>query len=279
MKVELKGVHKFFGAESGNRAALENIDLKVQDGEMVALLGPTGCGKSTLIHLIAGLQKPERGTVRVDGKDVRGPSQERVVMFQDSALFPWMNVLQNVEFGLRMAGTGPEERRERAMKYLKLVHLSRFVAAFPHELSGGMRQRAALARALVIDPHILLMDEPFAALDAQTRNLLLIELEDIWRKTKKTIILVTHNVREATFLADRVYEMSAPPGRIIGEYPIKVPRPRREGDPALVMIQNKIMQSLKSEIEKVAQQEIDVGYDVSKRGAVRSADKDIGSNI
>jgi len=279
MKVELKGVHKFFGDNGGNRAALEDIDLKVQDGEMVVLLGPTGCGKSTLIHLIAGLQKPERGTVRVDGKDVPGPSQERVVMFQDSALFPWMNVLQNVEFGLRMVGTGPDERRERAMKYLKIVHLSRFVKAFPHELSGGMRQRVALARALVINPQILLMDEPFAALDAQTRNLLLIELEDIWRKTKKTIILVTHNVREATFLADRVYEMSAPPGRIIGEYPIKVPRPRREGDPALVMIQNKIMQSLKSEIEKVAQQEIDVGYDVSTRGAVGSADKDIGRNI
>jgi NitT/TauT family transport system ATP-binding protein len=279
MKVELNTVSKFFGTNGNRVRALENIHLNVNEGEFVVLLGPTGCGKSTLIYLVAGLRQPDGGVVRVDGRDVTGPSPDRVVMFQDSALFPWMSVLNNVEFGLKMKGLSKQARREKALEYLKLVHLSRFVHSYPHELSGGMKQRVALARALVMNPQILLMDEPFAALDAQTRNLLQVELEAIWRKTKKTIILVTHNVREATFLADRVYEMSARPGRIKGEYRIPVPRPRREGDPALVMIQNRIMNSLKTEIEKVAQQEIDLNYHVSKSGIVTAVDRDLGSHI
>lgn len=279
MNVELKNVYKFFGANSKKVTALENINLQVNKGEFIALLGPTGCGKSTLIYLIAGLRKAEQGQVLVDGKPVLGPGHDRVVMFQDSALFPWMNVLDNVEFGLKISGMKPKERREKALEYLRMVHLSRFVHAYPHELSGGMKQRVALARSLVMDPQILLMDEPFAALDAQTRNLLQTELEEIWRRTKKTIILVTHNVREATFLADRVYQLSARPGKISKEYQINVPRPRLEGDPALVMIQNKIMNSLKSEIEKVAQEEMDTNYHVSKSGSLTPVNKDLGSNI
>jgi NitT/TauT family transport system ATP-binding protein len=279
MKVELESVQKTYGQNGQTFPVLEDININVKEGEFIALIGPTGCGKSTLIYLVAGLMKANRGNVRVDGTDVIGPSHNRVVMFQESALFPWLSVLGNVEFGLKIAGVGTKERREKALKYLKLVHLSRFVHSYPHELSGGMRQRVALARSLVMEPQILLMDEPFAALDAQTRNLLQVELEAIWIKTKKTIILVTHNVREATFLADRVLELSARPGRIKGEYPIRVPRPRREGDPALVMIQNEIMRSLKVEIEKVAQSEIDVNYHVSKRGTLKQANRNLGSNI
>ena len=200
-------------------------------------------------------------------------------MFQDSALFPWLTVLGNVEFGLKAAGMPAKERREKALEYLKLVHLGRFIHVYPHELSGGMRQRVALARSLVMDPEILLMDEPFAALDAQTRNLLQVELESIWRRTKKTIVLVTHNVREATFLADRVYQISARPGRITQEYEVQVPRPRHEQDPALLMIQARIMQSLKDEIQKVTQEELDVNYHVSKTGALTPVGRDLGSNI
>ena len=202
-----------------------------------------------------------------------------VVIFQEAALFPWLSVIENVEFGLRIAGVAKVERRERALEALKMVHLSRFVNAHPHELSGGMKQRAAIARALVMDPKILLMDEPFAALDAQTREMLQVELQDIWQKTRKTVLFVTHNVREATFLSDRVFEMTARPGMIKHEYPIHIPRPRREQDPSLLSVQTKIMSSLKAEIEKVAQQELDLDYRVSEAGLLISADKNVGSNI
>jgi NitT/TauT family transport system ATP-binding protein len=279
MKIEMEGVYRTYPWNGGTVTALEDINLSVRKGEFIVFLGPTGCGKSTLIHLVAGLQKADRGTIRVDGREVAGPGQDRVVMFQDSALFPWLTVLGNVEFGLKMANLGLKERRERALEYLRMVHLGRFVNAYPHELSGGMRQRAALARSLVMDPDVLLMDEPFSALDAQTRNLLQTELEAIWRKTKKTILFVTHNVREATFLADRVFEMTARPGRIKREHSIAVPRPRMEGDAALVVIQNKIMASLKIEIEKVAQQEMDTSYHVSKKGVVTPANRNLGSHI
>lgn len=279
MKVELKNVCKYYERDGQKISILNDVNLTVNEGESVALLGPTGCGKSTLIYMIAGLRFPDSGAVLVDGKAVEKPGHDRVVMFQDSALFPWLTVLGNVEFGLRMMGMGKEERRQKSLEMLKMVHLSRFINAYPHELSGGMKQRTALARSLVMDPKILLMDEPFAALDAQTRNMLQTELSEICQKTKKTVILVTHNVREATFLADNVYEISARPGKIKASYPIRVPRPRREGDPPLVLIQNQIMASLKDEIEKVAKQEIDTDYHVSKTGSLTPIHKDLGSHI
>lgn len=279
MKVELQNIHKFYERDGQQISILEDINLTVNEGESVALLGPTGCGKSTLIYLIAGLRFPDKGAVLVDGKPVEKPGQDRVVMFQDSALFPWLTVLGNVEFGLKMMGISKIERRQKAVEMLKMVHLSRFINAYPHELSGGMKQRTALARSLVMDPKILLMDEPFAALDAQTRNLLQIELSEICQKTNKTIILVTHNVREATFLADSVYEITARPGKIKASYPIRVPRPRREGDAALLLIQNQIMASLKDEIEKVAREEMDTDYHVSKSGSLTPIHKDLGSHI
>ena len=258
---------------------MRDVNFAVEEGEFICVIGPSGCGKSTLISLIAGLEFPDSGEVYVDSKIVEGPSRDRLVVFQEAALFPWLTVLANVEFGLKIAGVPEVERRERALEVIKLVHLSRFVEAHPHELSGGMRQRAALARALVMNPKILLMDEPFAALDAQTRQMLQVELQEIWQKTKKTILFVTHNVREATFLADRVFEITARPGTIKHEYPISLGRPRREQDPNLLSIQARVMSSLKDEIEKVAREELDVDYRVSSNGVVTPVERNVGSNI
>ena len=226
MHVELKHVFKTFQHNGSAIEVLHDINLTVAQGEFVCLLGPSGCGKSTIINLIAGLEKPSAGDILVDGKPVTGPDASRTVVFQEAALFPWLSVLGNVEFGLRMAGVEPRQRRSRAMEYLRLVHLSKFIHAYPHQLSGGMKQRVAIARALVLQPSILLLDEPFAALDAQTRSVLQNELLEIWELARPTILFVTHNVREATGLADRVYVISSRPGQIRDAQAITVPRPR-----------------------------------------------------
>lgn len=258
--------------------ALSDINFSIEEGEFICVIGPSGCGKSTLISLIAGLEFPDSGQVFVDSKVVEGPSRNVLVVFQEAALFPWLTVLDNVEFGLKIAGVSQDERRARAIEAIKMVHLSKFINAHPHELSGGMKQRAAIARSLVLKPQVLLMDEPFAALDAQTRQMLMEELQDIWQKTKMTVLFVTHNVREATFLSDRVLEITARPGTIKHEYPIAVPRPRREQDAHLLTIQTKIMGSLKDEIEKVAKEQLDTDYRLSK-GVLTPVDRNIGSNI
>ena len=279
MRVVFKRVHKSFKQKGQRIQALHDINFTIEEGEFICVIGPSGCGKSTLISLIAGLEFPDSGQVFVDNKIVEAPSKDRLVVFQEAALFPWLTVLGNVEFGLKIAGVPEKEKRDRALEAIKTVHLARFVNAYPHQLSGGMRQRAAIARALVMDPKILLMDEPFAALDAQTRQMLQEELQDIWQKTKKTVLFVTHNVREATFLSDRVFEITARPGTIKKEYPIHIPRPRREQDPHLLTIQTKIMSSLKDEIEKVAKEELDTDYQVSKTGVLTPVDRNVGSNI
>ncbi len=249
---------------------LQEINLEIAEGEFICLVGPSGCGKSTLINLIAGLEMPTSGRVLVDGVPVAGPGTDRVVVFQEAALFPWLNVQQNVEFGLKMAGMPAEKRKERSAEYLRMVHLSRFVDAYPHQLSGGMKQRVAIARSLAMDPKILLMDEPFAALDAQTRQLLHQELLEIWQQTRKTIFFVTHNVREATVLGDKVLTISARPGRLKKGFAIHLPRPRRESDPHLIVIQQRILLSLQEEIAKVVKDE-DMDYLIEKE-AGRSID-------
>ncbi len=279
MRVVLRRVHKSFVQKGQRVQVLHDVNFSIEEGEFVCVIGPSGCGKSTLISLIAGLEFPDTGQVFVDSKVVEGPSRDRLVVFQEAALFPWLTVIENVEFGLKIAGMATQERREKAIESIKLVHLSRFVNAYPHELSGGMRQRAAIARALVMNPKILLMDEPFAALDAQTRQMLQEELQDIQQKTKKSVLFVTHNVREATFLSDRVFEMSARPGTIKNEYPIHVPRPRHEQDPVLLPIQTRIMSSLKDEIGKVAKEQLDIDYQVSKRGALTPIERNVGGGI
>ncbi|MBI4343704.1 MAG: ABC transporter ATP-binding protein [Candidatus Omnitrophica bacterium] len=256
MQVELKHVFKTFRHNGSAVEALHDINLTVADGEFVCLLGPSGCGKSTVIHLVAGLDRPTAGEVLVGGRPVAGPDPSRTVVFQDAALFPWLTVLGNVEFGLRMTGVAPSQRRARAMEYLRLVHLSKFIHAYPHQLSGGMKQRVALARALALQPGILLLDEPFAALDAQTRAVLQNELLEIWELARPTILFVTHNVREATGLADRVYVISSRPGHIRDVQAVAVPRPRHAEDKALLALQHNILGLLGDEVEKVLREEL-----------------------
>ncbi len=278
MSVALEHVAKEFSHNGSSIPVLQDINLTIEDGEFVCLVGPSGCGKSTLINLIAGLDQPTSGRVLVDGVPVTGPGKERIVVFQEAALFPWLTVQQNVEFGLKMLGVPPADRRSKAQEFLKMVHLTRFTGSYPHQLSGGMKQRVAIARALAMDPKILLMDEPFGALDAQTRRLLHEELLEIWRETHKTVFFVTHNVREATVLGDTVLTISARPGRIKKGYRIHLPRPRRESDPHLIVIQQRILASLQEEIAKVVKDE-GLDYLVEKVTQVEAEPQDARSAI
>ena len=256
-KLSLRGVGKVYRNARGERVhAVENVSLDVAPGEFVCLLGPSGCGKSTLLNMFAGLDRPTSGEVLIDGRPVRGPGPDRTVLFQEPALFPWMSVVRNVEFALKLIGVPRSERRDRAMFWLGKVHLGRFADAQPHELSGGMRQRAALARALSCDPEVLLADEPFAALDAQTREILQNEMQRVFQETGKTVVFVTHNVREAAFLADRVVLMSAPPGTVVVEKRITTRRPRSFDEPALAQVVQDIHGHLIKEVEKVVASEI-----------------------
>jgi NitT/TauT family transport system ATP-binding protein len=206
--------------------ALRDVSLELADGEFVAIVGPSGCGKSTLLELIAGLEPVSSGHVIADGAPVHAPSAERCMLFQEHSLFPWLSVEDNVAFGLTVQGVPTAERRARAREILRTVGLTDFARHFPHQLSGGMKQRVAIARALVIDPALLLMDEPFAALDFQTRLLMQRFLLEVWEKFGKTILFVTHQIDEAILLADRIYVMSAGPGRILEQVRIALPRPR-----------------------------------------------------
>jgi NitT/TauT family transport system ATP-binding protein len=220
-------VTKSFRSQRGWLKALDDISLSVAEGEFVCFVGPSGCGKSTLLNLIAGLDTPECGTLSCDGAPITNTGRERGVMFQEHALFPWLDVLGNVLFGLQLKpGLTKADRLEVAQYYLQLVGLGRFIHSNVHELSGGMKQRVALARALAPNPRILCMDEPFAALDAMTREHLYADLQRIWEQRKKTIIFVTHNVREAVTLGDRVILFSPNPGRIREQFHITLPRPR-----------------------------------------------------
>jgi NitT/TauT family transport system ATP-binding protein len=246
-KLSIQGVSKHFG--SGKRAvhALDHVSLEVSDGEFVCLVGPSGCGKSTLLNIIAGLEQADGGQVLADGAPVTQPGRDRMMMFQEPALFPWLDVLNNVLFSLRLKpGLSRKERLEVARFYLKLVGLEKFQHAFIHELSGGMKQRVALARALAPNPRVLLMDEPFAALDALTREQLYGDLQSIWQKRKKTIVFVTHNVREAACLGDRVVLFSPHPGRIREQFKVDLPRPRDINSVELARYSTTITAALKN---------------------------------
>jgi NitT/TauT family transport system ATP-binding protein len=226
-KLVVEDVSKSYKTSRSIVHALDSINVAVAEGEFICLVGPSGCGKSTLLDIIAGLTKPDHGRVLADNQLVEGPGRHRLVMFQESALFPWLTVMGNVMFGLKLKpGLTNAERREIAREHLELVGLAKFMHAYVHELSGGMKQRVAFARSLAPNPRVLLMDEPLAALDAMTREQLYADIQRIWEKKRKTIILVTHNVREAVCLADRVILMSPRPGRIVEEFLIPLPRPR-----------------------------------------------------
>ena len=253
--LKIENITKTFNGRTGIVEALHPVDVDVEAGEFVCLLGPSGCGKSTLLSIIAGLETPTSGAVFADGRKVRGPGTDRVLLFQEAALFPWLDVRRNVEFGLRQQGMPAKERAAIAQHHIELVHLKGFERSYVHQLSGGMRQRVAIARALAIDPAILLMDEPFGALDALTRDRLHAELESIWAATHKTVLFVTHNVREAVALGDRVLVFSPRPGRIVREFHIDLPRPRSLEDRSLVDYTAEIMSVLQDVMGAQEQEE------------------------
>jgi NitT/TauT family transport system ATP-binding protein len=255
-KLSAIGVSKTFRNARGDVvSALGEVSLDIAEGEFVCLIGPSGCGKTTLLNLFAGLDRPDTGGIEMDGRPIGSPGPDRAMLFQDPALFPWLNVRSNVEFALELIGVPKDQRADRAMHWLRRVHLGRFANAQPHELSGGMRSRAAIARALACQPEVLLADEPFAALDAQTREILQRELQEVWSETRNTFVFVTHNVREAVFLADRVVLMSAPPGTFVAEHRITAPRPREFEDVLLSKVVVDIHDHLLKEVEKVVERE------------------------
>jgi NitT/TauT family transport system ATP-binding protein len=232
--------------------AADRVSFAVARGEFVCLLGPSGCGKTSILNVLAGLDRPASGEALVDGSPITGPGPDRAVLFQEPALFPWLSVRANVELALKLIGVPADDRRTRAQAWLTTVHMERWADTQPHELSAGMRQRAALARALACDPDVLLGDEPFGALDAQARELLQNEVQRAWVESRgaKTFLFVTHNVREAVLLADRVLVMSAAPGRLIEEVRIVAPRPRNLDDALVARVVSEIHELLMTEVER-----------------------------
>ena len=226
IKVSIQGVEKKYNTRKGEVVALNGVDFDIKENEFICVIGPSGCGKSTLLNIIAGLLEPTSGQILVDGKPINGTGTDRGVVFQQYALFPWLTVKKNVEFGLKLKGLSKEECDAIAMKYLKMVEVEKFADSYPKELSGGMKQRVAIARAYAMNPEVLLMDEPFGALDAQTRTQLQSELLKAWQEENKTCFFVTHDIEEAIVLATRVVIMSARPGRIKEVVDIDIPYPR-----------------------------------------------------
>ncbi len=278
-RLSLRGVSKRFYGRSGEVLALEDVRLDVRQGEFLILVGPSGCGKSTILNIVAGLERADAGEVLENGKPVSGPGRDRSVVFQDGALFPWLTAQKNVEFGLKQMGVGRRERAERARSYLRLVHLSRFADSYLHELSGGMRQRVALARALALEPQVLLMDEPFGALDSQTKQGLYGVIQEIWTKTGQTIVFVTHDVREAVCLGDRVVVLSSRPGRVKAEYPITLARPRHVEGVDVARKAQQIAHALRDDLAREQQEEYDLDWQPAESGVLRSADSVMGDYI
>lgn len=243
--VTIRDLGKAFPKEDGTfTQALEGVNLEIGDTEFICLVGPSGCGKTTLLRIIAGLETATTGVVTVDGRAVTGPDPKRGMVFQEYSLFPWRRVIDNVAFGLEMKGAAKEERRRAADRYIEMVGLSQFRDAYPYELSGGMRQRVAIARALANDPDVLLMDEPFGALDAQTRNRMQKELLSLWEQTKKTIVFVTHSVDEAVYLADRIVVLSPRPGSIREILEIPWPHPRDRTSAEFAEVRRRVLRMI-----------------------------------
>lgn len=259
MYLQLNSISKVFCETK--KETLQDISLEVEKGEFICIVGPSGCGKSTLLNLVAGLDTPTTGTIILDGQPVTGPGADRVVMFQEAALYPWLNVIENVMFGLEAAGYPKQKQLEIAEKYLKLVQLWNYRDYPIHQISGGIKQRTALARALALDSKVLLMDEPFSALDKQTINILRAELEAIWEKTKKTILYVTHSVEEAIYFADRVVVLAENPGCIKEIIPISFSRPRDIEAPEFVALRRQILNQVSLSARKSIANEFDLEVD------------------
>ncbi|RTL55266.1 MAG: ABC transporter ATP-binding protein [Bradyrhizobiaceae bacterium] len=258
MSVRLCNVSKVFEGRTGSgpTLALDNVSCEIEAGEFVCIIGPSGCGKTTLLHTIAGFSFPSQGMALSDEKPITGPGPDRIIMFQEYGLFPWLTVFQNIEFGLRAKKMPAAERADVVRYYIDMVGLTGFENRFPAEISGGMKQRVSIARALAPDPDIVLMDEPFAALDSLTRDILQEEILRIWEKTKKTFVLITHNIDEAIFLGDRVVAMSARPGRIKETLRVDLPRPRepavRSHNMRFAELREHLSQMLRSEVVRTA---------------------------
>ncbi|MFY9299681.1 MAG: ABC transporter ATP-binding protein [Candidatus Nitrosotenuis sp.] len=247
-KLEAKNIVKYFDHDGQRLKALGGINLTVEAGDFVCLVGPSGCGKSTFLRIAAGLQKPEGGEILLDNRPITRTGPDRILVFQEGALFPWLRVRDNVEFGLKIAGIPEAERHEISSRYLDMMQLTKFANSYTYQLSTGMKQRVAIARALVMDPEVLLMDEPFASLDAQTRDLLLVEMQMIWQKTKKTIVFVTHSISEAAILGNKVAVFTHRPSMVKKVVQIDYKRPRLAEDEGLMKYQHEILAELRPEV-------------------------------
>jgi len=250
IKVKAINLKKIFKSGEKRVVALDCLNLEVKENEFVVIVGPSGCGKSTFLHIVAGFEKPTSGKIFLDGKEITGPGPDRGFVFQEPVLYPWKTVLDNVSFGLELQGVKKEEARRIAMKYVKMVGLEGFENMYPHSLSGGMKQRVEIARALAYNPEVLLMDEPFGSLDAQTRKIMQGELMRIWEKMKKTVIFVTHSVIEAVYLADKIIVMTARPGKVKGVIEVKLARPRSYTSEKFLRIRKKVLKLLEEEVLK-----------------------------
>ena len=257
--VEIDALAKRYAVDDGEIVALSAISAAIGEGEFVCLLGPSGCGKSTLLKIVAGLIEPSGGAIRIDGRAVTGPGPDRAVVFQDYALFPWMTVAANVEFGLAARGDPPARRHAVSSELLRAVGLADFATKYPHHLSGGMKQRVSIARALAVDPVLLLMDEPFGALDAQTRFVMQQELLRIWRQYRKTVLFVTHSIDEALYLGDRVLVMTARPGRVKAEIRVTSERPRDISSAEFGRVRRQALELLSEEIARSMEQDATAG--------------------
>ncbi|EGQ22095.1 sulfonate ABC superfamily ATP binding cassette transporter, ABC protein [Sporosarcina newyorkensis 2681] len=280
MYLSIKGIEKSFPhKERGTVKVLDKIDLEVEKGQFVSIVGPSGCGKSTMLYLIAGLEKADQGMIRINGKTVTGSGSDRVVVFQEAGLFPWLTVLDNVTYGLLLKKIPKKEAEEKAIEMLKMVHLGNYIHSYPHQLSGGMKQRVSIARALVMEPDILLMDEPFAALDEQTRMVLHKELLDIWRKTKVTIFFITHNIREAVLLSQKIVVFATRPGRIKAVFTSKDSKDGVVPNDLTLQLEKQILAELQDEIEKVLKEEMGDDYSFKTNSVSRDTSGDMGSHI
>ncbi|MFP4545441.1 MAG: ABC transporter ATP-binding protein [Methanomassiliicoccales archaeon] len=251
--LSIRELKKSFPMEEGELVAVEQFNLDVHKGEFLCILGPSGCGKTTILRILAGLERPTSGKILLDGREISGPGSDRGMVFQEFALFPWRTVRKNIEFGMELRKVPKEERNAAFQKYIDLVGLQGFEDSHPYELSGGMRQRVGIARALANDPAILLMDEPFGSLDAQTRNLMQKELLRIWEETKKTVVFITHSVDEAVFLSDRVVVMTARPGRIKDRFKVPYDRPRDRASVEFASLRKNILAELEREVTESKQ--------------------------
>lgn len=280
MYVTIDGIEKSFLNERKEQVqVLDHIDIDMEKGSFVSIVGPSGCGKSTLLYMIAGLVKADKGSIRIAGNEVKKPGPDRVVVFQEAGLFPWLTVLENVKYGLLLKKMPKQEAEAKAIDMLKMVHLSNYIHSYPHQLSGGMKQRVSIARALVMEPDILLMDEPFSALDEQTRMVLHKELIDIWKKTKVTIFFVTHNIREAVLLSERVIVFGTRPGKVKEIIPVPTSTDGVLPDSVTLHTEQRILAILEEEIEKVLKEEMGDDYSFKTNHLHRNDSGDMGSHI